>query len=98
MDSGKRMYIDSPTQKFKKILTAYNETVSEEDQLPLIRLHDLRHTNASHLVASGTDIETVARRLGHSKPSFTLDVYGHALEENDERASDLLDNIFKMAK
>lgn len=98
MDSGKRMYIDSPTQKFKKILTAYNETVSEEDQLPLIRLHDLRHTNASHLVASGTDIETVARRLGHSKPSFTLDVYGHALEENDERASDLLDNIFKIAK
>jgi len=96
-DTGRRMYIDSPTQKFKKILQAYNEAVPEEDQLPMIRLHDLRHTNASFLVACGTDIETVARRLGHSKPSFTLDVYGHALEENDEKAADVLNDIFSIA-
>lgn len=93
-DSGKRMCVDTPSRTFRKILKAYNKTVDEAERLPLIRLHDLRHTNASHLVASGTDIETVARRLGHSKPSFTLDVYGHALEENDEKASDVLEAIF----
>lgn len=98
MDSGKRMYLDSPTQKFRKILMAYNEAVSEEERLPLIRLHDLRHTNASHLVANCTDIETVARRLGHSKPSFTLDVYGHALEENDSKASNTLARMFSKAQ
>lgn len=95
-DDGKRMNISTPTAKFKKILSAYNETVSEEKQLPMIRLHDLRHTNASHMIASGIDPETAARRLGHSKPSFTLDVYGHALEENDEKAADVLDNIFSI--
>lgn len=97
-DTGRRMNVQSPSKKFHKILKEYNKTVDEADQLPLIRLHDLRHTNASHLVASGVDIETVARRLGHSKPSFTLDVYGHALQENDEKASDKLEQIFSKAQ
>lgn len=99
-DTGRRMNVQTPTAKFRKILKAYNATVSEEDQLPLIRLHDLRHTNASYLVASGVDFETVANRLGHSRASFTLDVYGHALPENDEKASDALEDMFtkKIAK
>lgn len=97
-DTGRRMNVQTPSAKFRKILIAYNKTVPEEDQLPLIRLHDLRHTNASHLVSSGVDIETVARRLGHSKASFTLDVYGHALPENDEKASDKLEEIFTKAQ
>lgn len=91
---GQRMNVQTPTAKFRKILKAYNASVPFEKQLPLIRLHDLRHTNASHLVASGVDFETIAKRLGHSKASFTLDVYGHALPENDKKASDKLDQIF----
>ena len=97
-DDGKRMDVSTPTSKFKKIINAYNETVSDEKKLPLIRLHDLRHTNASHMIASGIDLETAAKRLGHSKPSFTLDVYGHALEENDERASEVLGKMFAKAQ
>lgn len=97
-DDGKRMNVSTPTPKFKKIIKAYNETVSEEMQLPVIRLHDLRHTNASHMIASGIDIETAAERLGHSKPSFTLDVYGHALKENNEKAADVLEKIFSKAQ
>lgn len=97
-DTGERMNVQTPTAKFKKILKLYNEAVTKEghkeDCLPIIKLHDLRHTNASHLVANGIDFETIARRLGHSKPSFTLDVYGHALEENDDKASDKLEEIF----
>lgn len=96
-DSGKRMNVQTPSGKFRKILVAYNKTVNEEDRLPLITLHDLRHTNASHMIANGTDFETVAKRLGHSKASFTLDVYGHALPEKDDEASDLLERIFGRA-
>jgi integrase len=96
-EDGKRMNVCTPTSKFKKILKAYNETVPEEDKLPMIRLHDLRHTNASYMIASGIDLETAAKRLGHSKPSFTLDVYGHALEENDERAAEVLNTLFSIA-
>lgn len=95
---GERMNVQTPSAKFRKIITAYNKTVPDKDKLPMIRLHDLRHTNASHLVASGVDFETIARRLGHSKPSFTLDIYGHALPENDEKASEKLEQIFADAK
>lgn len=97
-DTGKRMNVQTPSAKFRKILIDYNKTVDEEDRLPLIRLHDLRHTNATHLVASGVDFETIAKRLGHSRPSFTLDVYGHALTENDQKASDKLEQIFTKAQ
>ena len=72
---GNRMSNKEPLKHFKLILEEYNKTVSDDMQLPLIRIHDLRHTYASHLVAAGTDIETVAALLGHSRPSFTLDVY-----------------------
>lgn len=93
-DTGERMNLQTPTKKFEKIIRSYNREVNEEEQLPVIRLHDLRHTCASHLVASGVDFETIAHRLGHSKPSFTLDVYGHALQENDDKASDILEERF----
>lgn len=42
-----------------------------------ITLHALRHTFASNLIASGCDVVTVQRALGHSQPSITLDVYSH---------------------
>lgn len=48
------------------------------------RLHDLRHWSATHAIASGADIRTVANRLGHADPSMTLRVYSHAIEAADE--------------
>jgi integrase len=47
--------------------------------LPRISLHGLRHTHASHLVASGTHVQAIVERLGHSSASFSLDKYAHAL-------------------
>lgn len=91
---GSRMSSKEPYKHFKLILDAYNRNMPKEKKLPEITLHDLRHTCASHLVAAGTDIETVARRLGHSNPSFTLDVYAHALEEKDAGAADTLEQLF----
>jgi len=47
--------------------------------LPRIRLHDLRHTHATHLLAAGTNVRVASERLGHASVAFTLDVYAHAL-------------------
>ncbi|MFI7158899.1 hypothetical protein [Micromonospora chalcea] len=45
-----------------------------------MRFHDLRHYNASAmLLLTNGDVQYVSRRLGHSRPSITLDVYGHVL-------------------
>jgi integrase len=48
-----------------------------DDQLRL-RVHDLRHTFASHLIIDlRLDIAQVSRIIGHARPSITLDTYTH---------------------
>jgi len=96
---GQHMDVDSPTGKFKEIVKLINEnTPDPEKKLPIIRLHDLRHTSATLLIAQGVDIETISHRLGHSKASVTMDVYGHFMESMDETASDTLEKLLSIAK
>ena len=49
----------------------------KEAGLPHIRFHDLRHTFATHALASGVDAKTLSGILGHTNASFTLDIYTH---------------------
>jgi integrase len=51
------------------------------------RLHDLRHSHASQLLAAGVDVKTISERLGHSSTSFTLDSYVHPARALDEDAA-----------
>lgn len=50
-------------------------------------LHSLRHTHASTLIASGMDVLTISRRLGHGSPAITLTVYGHLFRTDDRAAA-----------
>lgn len=50
-----------------------------------VTLHALRHTYASSLIASGCDVVTVQRALGHSQPSITLNVYAHLWPSAEDR-------------
>ena len=61
--------------------------------LPQIRFHDLRHTSASLLLNNGVSPMVVSKRLGHHKPSFTMDTYGHLIPEKQEEAANLIDEI-----
>jgi len=53
-------------------------------------LHELRHTQATFLLAANTDVKTVQARLGHSQAALTLDLYGHAMPERDRGAADTI--------
>ena len=53
--------------------------------LPTLRLHDLRHFYASGLIASGCDVVTVQRALGHSSASITLSTYAHVWPSAEDR-------------
>ena len=53
--------------------------------------HYLRHCHAALLAASGLDVKSLQRRLGHAQASVTLDVYAHALSEMDRRAAEMVD-------
>jgi len=55
--------------------------------MPEVTFHGLRHTHASQLIASGVDIVTVSKRLGHAKPSVTLAVYSHMFTTDDSKAA-----------
>lgn len=59
-------------------------------ETPTITPHDLRHTCASLLIASGANIKVVQRQLGHATASMTLDRYGHLYDTDLTRAADEL--------
>lgn len=48
-----------------------------------IRVHDLRHSHASILIAMGVPIPAVSKRLGHSSVATTMNVYAHCLRETE---------------
>jgi integrase len=62
-------------------------------KLPKVSLHALRHTHASQLIASGMDVLTISRRLGHGAPSLKLDVYSHPFKPTDRGAA-IFDKAF----
>lgn len=59
-----------------------------------LKFHELRHTQATQLIANGVDIKTVQNRLGHASPTLTMSFYAHVLPENDQRAATLIGNLF----
>lgn len=60
-------------------------------KLPKVTFHALRHSHASALIAAGVDVLTVSRQLGHANASITLNVYGHLIERNEDKAAAALD-------
>jgi integrase len=59
--------------------------------LPRVKFHALRHSHASALIASGLDVLTVSRRLGHGSPVVTLNTYAHLFGKTDEGAADAIE-------
>ena len=55
------------------------------------RLHyGLRHTFATHAIASGVDAKTLSGILGHTNASFTLDTYTHVTPDMQKAASGIV--------
>ena len=57
--------------------TRHFQALAQDAGLPVIRLHDLRHTNASLALDAGVDLKVVSERLGHSQIAITADLYTH---------------------
>lgn len=57
------------------------ETLAYRAGLPPVRFHDLRHGTASLCKAAGLDTKFISALLGHSRSSFTDDVYIHLFPE-----------------
>lgn len=92
-DDGRQMDISTPNKVFQRVIKLYN--AENEDKLPMITLHGLRHTSATLLISQNVDVKTVSHRLGHSETSTTMDIYAHALEKQDQIAADALSDLFR---
>ena len=65
----------------------------KQAELPSLRFHDLRHTFATHALASGVDAKTLSGILGHTKASFTLDTYTHVTGDMHRNAAEIVGNV-----
>jgi integrase len=52
--------------------------VLEKAGLPAMRYHDLRHSAASLMLASGMDLRIISEVLGHSVPAMSA-LYAHVM-------------------
>lgn len=89
---GRPIYPDSPSQRMARVIDAYNhpkEGRKPVRPLPRMRLHDLRHIHATHLLLAGVPVHVVADRLGHADPSITLRVYAHVIRRHAAGVADI---------
>lgn len=84
-EDGSPLRPDSMTRKWRRFLDIYD--------LPPIRFHDLRHSNATALIQAGVNPRVVQQRLGHSDVNITLNTYTHVLPDMDMDAAEKLDDI-----
>ncbi|MHB1406707.1 MAG: tyrosine-type recombinase/integrase [Desulfitobacteriaceae bacterium] len=84
--NGKPIFPTTPTVWFREFRRRHD--------LPDVKFHGLRHTNASLLIGQGVDVQTVAKRLGHTKATTTTSIYSHFLRRPDTEAADKLQNLF----
>lgn len=76
------------SQVWKKAVT--------ESGLEYIRIHDLRHSHASWLIANGVNIVAVSKRLGHSSIDITLKTYTHLLESTNNQMMEKIEQFRKV--
>ncbi|MBQ8904448.1 MAG: site-specific integrase [Oscillospiraceae bacterium] len=85
-DDGSPISPNAMTRKWRRFL-------NRNEDLPKIRLHDLRHSNATALIQAGVSPKVVQQRLGHADVNITLNTYTHVLPEMDIEAAKKLDEI-----
>ena len=67
----------------------------DKAMLPRVRLHDLRHSYASLLLESGSDLKVVSTALGHASVAITCDVYAHVSPVMLTSAANRLDALIR---
>lgn len=66
-------------------------------ELPMTKIHNMRHTAATLLLAQGCDARTIMSVLGHSQISLTLNTYAHVLPQLTKDAAHRMDAVLARA-
>jgi integrase len=60
-----------------------------------LRVHDLRHSAASFMLAAGVDLKMIQTTLRHSRLSTTADIYAHVLEDVQRQSAERMDVVLR---
>lgn len=75
---GRHQHPERFSRRFSEALGRCRRQLGENAP-PAIRLHDLRHTHATILLAAGVPVKVVSERLGHATVTITLEIYAHVM-------------------
>lgn len=64
--------------------------------LPVIRVHDLRHSHAALLIHMGVQPIAISQRLGHENITTTMNTYGHLYPNTQRDITDKLDELNRL--
>ena len=90
---GGHMDPDTLSARFVRHLTSAGKALGT-DAVPVVRVHDLRHTHATALLRAGTPVKVVSERLGHSDVMTTLRVYQHVMPGMQAQAAETFAALF----
>ena len=66
---------------------------SKRHGFPHLHAHAFRHTQATLLIASGSDIVSVSKRLGHADTTTTMNIYAHAIAQADRQSANTINSL-----
>jgi integrase len=69
------------------------ERIARRAGVPVIRLHDLRHTHGTLLIKDLVPVKVVSERLGHANIAFTIETYQHVLPGMQREAADAFEAL-----
>ena len=69
------------------------QAICQSNELPKLRVYDLRHTHASLLIHEGVHPKKISERLGHSSIKLTMDTYGHLFEGSDRDSAEKMERL-----
>lgn len=76
-----------------RAIAKYNKSQKEENHLPELTIHCLRHTYATHLLEEGVHPKVVSERLGHGSIRITLDTYSHVVPRLQKEVAKYSDDL-----
>ena len=69
--------------------------ICEKAGVPHFRFHDLRHTNASVMLASGIPDKYSMKRMGHATNNMLKTTYKHTIKEKEAEYDQRIDSYFE---
>lgn len=92
-DSSVKYLIHHRGQPVEKIKKAWAGALRRAGITRRIRPYDLRHAFATEMIASGVDIGTVAKLMGHSSPTMLLNHYQYVMDGQKRAAVEALPEL-----